>query len=128
MKSIVTLFAIFLATALMQAQEFAFASEAINYGNIEKNADGNRIFEFTNVGEAPLIIKQIKSSCGCTVAEKPNKPILPGEKGEIKISYDTKRLGGFSKVITVFSNAKTERKTLKIKGFIQNTNAVTKVD
>jgi len=116
MKAIVTLFAIFLATNLVKAQEFEFKTEAIDYGKIEKGSDGIRVFEFTNVGEAPLVIKQIKSSCGCAIPEKPTKPIMPGEKGEIKVSYDTKRIGGFSKAFTVFSNAKTERKMLKIKG------------
>ena len=116
MKAIVTLFAIFLATNLVKAQEFEFKTEAIDYGKIEKGSDGIRVFEFTNVGEAPLVIKQIKSSCGCAIPEKPTKPIMPGEKGEIKVSYDTKRIGGFSKAFTVFSNAKTEKKMLKIKG------------
>ena len=118
MKTIVIVFAMFLATSLVQAQEFAFKTEAIDYGKVDKGSNGVRVFEFTNVGEAPLIIKQIKSTCGCTVPEKPNKPIMPGEKGEIKVSYDTKRPGGFSKAITVFSNAKTERKILKLKGFV----------
>lgn len=126
MKTRVLIFAAFLATNLMNAQEFAFTSEAIDYGKIEKNSDGIRVFEFTNVGETPLIIKQIKSSCGCTIPEKPAKPIMPGEKGEIKVSYDTRRIGGFSKAITVYSNAKTERKNLKIKGFVRNDNTVTK--
>jgi hypothetical protein len=45
---------------------------------------------------------------------------MPGEKGEIKISYDTKRLGGFSKSITIFSNAKNARKTIRIKGIVNN--------
>lgn len=116
MKTIVIVFAIFLATSFVQAQEFEFETEAINYGKIKKDSDGIRAFEFTNIGEAPLIIKQIKSSCGCAIPQKPTKPIMPGEKGEIKVSYDTKRIGGFSKAITVFSNAKTERKILKIKG------------
>ena len=43
---------------------------------------------------------------------------MPGEKGQIEVSYDTKRLGGFSKAITIYSNAKQERKMLKIKGYI----------
>ena len=70
-------------------------------------------------GAAPLIIKEIKSTCGCTVPKKPERPIMPGEKGEISISYDTKRPGGFSKAITIFSNAKQERKLLKLKGFVE---------
>ena len=48
----------------------------------------------------------------------PEKPIMPGEKGEIKVSYDTKRVGGFSKAITIFSNAKNARKIIKIKGYV----------
>jgi len=59
-----------------------------------------------------------KSSCGCAVPKKPNHPIMPGDKGQIEVSYNTKRLGGFSKVFTIISNAKTERKNLKIKGYI----------
>jgi hypothetical protein len=43
---------------------------------------------------------------------------MPGEKGEIKVSYDTKRVGGFSKSITIFSNAKKSRKMIKIKGIV----------
>ncbi|WP_075340579.1 DUF1573 domain-containing protein [Tenacibaculum agarivorans] len=100
------------------AQEFKFENETIDYGKIAQGSEGLRVFEFTNIGDAPLIVKQIKSTCGCTVPQKPEKPIMPGEKGSISVSYDTKRLGKFSKAITVFSNAKQERKLLKIKGFI----------
>jgi len=102
----------------VNAQEFKFEKETINYGKIKQASEGLRVFEFTNVGEAPLIIKEIKSSCDCTIPKKPEKPIMPGEKGQIEVAYDTKRPGGFSKAITIFSNAKTERKTLKIKGYI----------
>ena len=95
-----------------------FDKELINYGKIALGSDGTRVFEFTNIGDEPLIITKVKSSCGCTIPKKPEKPIMPGEKGKIEVSYDTKRLGGFSKVITIFSNAKTERKAIKIKGYI----------
>lgn len=118
MMRVLFLFCACLITSFLQAQEFQFDVETINYGKIEKGSDGIRVFEFTNIGDAPLIIKQIKSSCGCAIPEKPTKPIMPGEKGSIKVSYDTKRIGGFSKAITVFSNAKTERKMLKIKGHV----------
>ncbi len=102
----------------MKAQEFQFETASIDYGKITKGDDGVRVFEFTNIGDAPLIITKIKSTCGCTVPKKPEKPIMPGKKGQIAVSYDTKRVGGFSKGITVFSNAKTPQKRLKIKGFV----------
>lgn len=98
--------------------EFKFEKELINYGKIEKNSNGNRIFEFTNVGKSPLIITDIKTSCDCTVPQKPTAPIMPGEKGSIEVSYDTSKIGGFSKQITIFSNAKNTRKQIRIKGFV----------
>ncbi|WP_299670893.1 DUF1573 domain-containing protein [uncultured Polaribacter sp.] len=126
MKAFGSFLVIFLITFSLHAQEFKFEKETIDYGKIVKGSNGERTFVFTNIGDAPLIIKNIQSSCGCTVPEKPEKPIMPGEKGEIKVSYDTKRPGGFSKQITIFSNAKTPRKALKIKGFISNSISLEK--
>lgn len=118
MKKILSFVAVFFLALTVNAQEFKFETETIDYGKIERGSEGSRVFEFTNVGDAPLIIKDIKSTCGCTVPKRPEKPIMPGEKGQIEVSYDTKRIGGFSKAITVYSNAKEERKMLKIKGYI----------
>ncbi|KGL63612.1 DUF1573 domain-containing protein [Polaribacter sp. Hel1_85] len=118
MKVFYTLLFIGLLNFSATAQEFKFEEETINYGKIDKGSNGERVFVFTNVGDQPLIISRIQSSCGCTVPKKPEKPVMPGEKGEIKVSYDTKRVGGFSKSITIFSNAKNERKIIKIKGLV----------
>ncbi|WP_347174621.1 DUF1573 domain-containing protein [Polaribacter uvawellassae] len=98
--------------------EFKFVKELINYGKVVQNSDGHRIFEFTNVGKSPLIIKDIKTSCDCAVPKKPTAPIMPGEKGTITVSYDTSKIGGFSKQITIFSNAKKEVKIIRIRGFV----------
>lgn len=118
MRKILLFVTVFSLALVANAQEFKFETETIDYGKIANGSEGSRVFEFTNIGDAPLIIKDIKSTCGCTVPKRPEKPIMPGEKGKIEVSYDTKRTGGFSKAITVYSNAKTERKMLKIKGYI----------
>ena len=118
MKTITLFFAILFISISFNAQEFKFEEETINYGKIEKASNGERTFVFTNTGDQPLIIEKIKSSCGCTVPKKPSEPVMPGEKGEIKVSYDTKRVGGFSKSITITSNAKNAVKVIKIKGFV----------
>lgn len=97
---------------------FKFEKELINYGKVKQNSDGHRVFEFTNVGKIPLIIKEIITSCDCAVPKKPEAPIMPGEKGKITVSYDTSKLGGFSKQITIFSNAKNSRKIIRIRGFV----------
>ena len=120
MKTLGTLLLVLCATLSINSQEFKFEQETIDYGKIIKGSEGERTFVFINVGDAPLIIQSIKSSCGCTVPKKPENPIMPGEKGEIKVSYDTKRIGGFSKQITILSNAITVRKIVKIKGFVSN--------
>lgn len=112
-----TSLAISQSSASTKAQ-FKFEKEFINYGKIVKNSDGNRVFEFTNIGKSPLIIKEIKTSCDCAIPKKPERPIMPGEKGKIVVSYDTSKVGGFSKQITIFSNARQEIKRLRIKGFV----------
>ena len=121
MKTILSLVAVFFIALSVTAQEFKFEEETINYGKITQGSEKKRVFKFTNIGDAPLIIKRVQSTCGCTVPKKPEQPIMPGKTGEIEVEYDTKRLGGFSKAITVYSNAKEERKMLKIKGSISKT-------
>lgn len=120
MKTLGTLLVVLFISFTMNSQEFKFELETIDYGKISKGSDGARTFVFTNIGDAPIIIENIQSSCGCTVPEKPEKPIMPGEKGEIKVSYDTNKPGRFNKQIIIFSNAKQKRKIVRIKGFVNN--------
>lgn len=106
-------------TAQEKAAKIEFKSETVDYGEITKGSDGVRVFEFTNTGDAPLIISKVSSSCGCTIPKKPEEPILPGKTGEIKVKYDTNRPGPIRKAITVISNADTPTKVLKIKGEVK---------
>jgi len=106
---------------------FKFDKEVIDYGTIVKNADGKRVFTFTNIGKSPLIITNIQSSCGCTVPKKPEAPIMPGAKGEIQVKYATDRVGSFQKSLTITSNASEPIKVVSIKGRVtQLTTAVAK--
>lgn len=97
---------------------FEFVEEVIDYGKIPHKADGKRVFKFKNIGKSPLVISNISSSCGCTVPEKPKDPIMPGKEGEIKVKYDTNRIGGFNKTITINSNASEPVKRIRIKGIV----------
>ena len=122
MKKILTLMLLSLFLLNTNAQErtakIEFESTVIDYGTIEKGSDGVRVFKFTNTGNAPLIVSKVKSSCGCTVPKKPEKPILPGEEGEFQVKYDTNRVNPIRKTITVTSNADTPTVALKIKGTV----------
>ncbi|TRO65563.1 DUF1573 domain-containing protein [Christiangramia sabulilitoris] len=112
---------VFAGMSVAQAQKVAkmeFKSETIDYGEIKKGSDGVRVFEVKNIGDAPLIIEDVKSSCGCTVPKKPENPIMPGETGEIQVKYDTKRVGPIRKTVTVYSNSNEPVKALKIKGAV----------
>ena len=95
-----------IALVALQAQEIAFEQEILDYGDLNKGADGTRSYTFKNSGDQPLVLKLVKPACGCTVAEYPKEPIAPGATGEIKVGYDTKRVGAFNKTIEVHSNAK----------------------
>ena len=125
MKKIVLVLFVGLLGFSLTAQEtkakIEFKSETVDYGQITKGSDGVRVFEFTNTGDAPLIISKVSSSCGCTIPKKPDGPILPGKTGEIQVKYDTNRVGPIRKAITVISNAETPTKVLKIKGEIKAT-------
>jgi hypothetical protein len=122
MKNVMLILFVGLLSLGVFAQEkvakIEFKSDVIDYGTIEKGSDGVRVFEFTNTGDAPLIISNVKSTCGCTVPKKPDGPIMPGETGEISVKYDTNRVNPIRKTITVTSNADTPTVALKIKGLV----------
>lgn len=122
MKQLITILFIGLISFSINAQDkvakIEFKSDVIDYGTIEKGSDGVRVFEFTNTGDAPLIISKVSSSCGCTIPKKPKEPILPGKIGKIEVKYDTKRVNPIRKTITVISNAETPTVALKIKGLV----------
>ncbi len=99
---------------------FSFDTTEIDYGTIQQNDNGERTFKFKNTGDAPIIISQVRTSCGCTVPSySKNEPVLPGETSEIKVKYATNRLGVFNKTITVMSNASEPNKLLHIKGEVK---------
>ncbi len=102
------------------APEITFEKELIDMGTYNQYDDESSRceFKFTNTGKEPLIIEKAKGSCGCTVPEWPKEPIAPGETAVIKINYDEKRVGPYTKTITITSNAKTSPKIVKVKGKI----------
>lgn len=112
----ITLFISFFIFSQEKQAEIKFEVTTIDYGEVEFESDGKRVFKFKNVGTAPLIFKRISSSCGCTIPKKPEKPIEPGDSGEIEVEYDTKRVGIFMKAISVVSNSKNSSIVLRIKG------------
>jgi hypothetical protein len=99
----------------------SFESTVHDYGTIEQGSDGTYEFKFTNDGKTPLILSNVRSSCGCTVPSWTKEPVAPGKDGSIKVVYNTHNLGSFSKTVTVSSNAKNSEVVLQIKGNVTKT-------
>ena len=103
---------------LSSSLEAAFSWEqglTHDFGKITQNQPASHKFVFTNTGNAPLIISTAKGSCGCTVTEYSTEPIAPGSTGMVMATYNAKKLGVFSKTVTVYANT-GEPVTLKVKG------------
>ncbi|MCC9041473.1 DUF1573 domain-containing protein [Myroides sp. M-43] len=128
MKNILALLVLVLTSAVTFAQkgpkiQFKAENNTIDYGTVVRGKDnGIRSFEFTNVGDEPLIITAVRSTCGCTVPSKPEEPILPGQKSKIDVQYNMAP-GKISRTITVESNAVNYTNgvvALRIKGDVVN--------
>jgi len=103
--------------------EFKFESETHDFGKIPLGKPTVYTFTFTNVGEAPIIISKVETTCGCTVPEYSKTPVKSGEKGTIKVTITPSGPAiPFVKSVTLTSNARTTTKVLIIKGqYVEDT-------
>jgi len=96
---------------------------AYDFGKV---TDGEKVvysYRFLNTGKRPLIISSATASCGCTVPEKPEEPVKPGETGFLKVVFNSKgRIGKVHKEITVVSNAYPKFPVLQLTGEVVSTN------
>jgi len=100
--------------------EMTFESETHDFDTLEFGGNGTYDFKFKNTGTEPVIITDAKASCGCTVPTYPKDvPVKPGETQIIKVTYNTKRSGMFTKTVTINSNSKDPIKILTIKGYVR---------
>lgn len=104
----------------VSAQTITFEKNTIDYRTISAGADEHRTFTFKNTGNKPLVLSNVKPSCGCTTPEWTKTAIQPGKTGTIKVKYDTKIKGEFRRSIEVYSNdPKSSRSVLSIKGNVK---------
>lgn len=107
------------AAAKVTGPAATFKSTEMDYGRIKQGAEPLRVFEFTNTGSEPLIISGAQGSCGCTVPTYPKEPIMPGQSSKIEVRYDTQRIGGFTKTVTLTTNEANATRILTIKGEVE---------
>ena len=89
---------------------------AHDFGSIVYGANGRVDFTYTNQGKTPLVISDVKSSCGCTIPTWTKEPVEPGKQGVITIVYNTTFPGPFSKTVVVYSNANNSPVRIVIMG------------
>lgn len=106
-------------SSTVEGASITFAETEHDYGTMNVGADGTYEFVFTNNGTEPLILNNVRSSCGCTVPEWPKEPIPAGMESKIKVIYNTDISGAFSKSISVYTNATEEPVVLIIRGKVE---------
>lgn len=99
-----------------KGEDIWFEEVLHDYGEIPEDGDGSWTFVFKNLGDEPIIINRVRSTCGCTVPAWPRKPIEPEATGEITVEYNTAQAGTFFKSLYVYSSAPNSPVKLQIKG------------
>ena len=128
MKKIILLASAFVFTLAAMAQSkpddvLKVNTETHNFGKIKQGTPVTYYFELTNKSDKPLVVENASASCGCTVPEKPDQPILPGEIGYIKVKFNSEnRQGEAHKTVFVQSNAVPAFPELLLKGQVQPKN------
>jgi hypothetical protein len=106
-------------TAPAAAKTISWNETTHDFGKIMQNDPGAVTFTMKNNGTAPVVITAAKSSCGCTVAEYTKEPVKPGETGVVTATYNTARVGPFTKTVSVTVDGSTQPEVLTIKGIVE---------
>ena len=120
MKQILSILLLFIAfTVVGQGKVeslIKFDKETYAFGKVNQNTPATVEFTFTNTGKAPIIVESATAECGCTTPEYPKTPVMAGKKGKIKVTYDAKTMGSFTKRVTVKLVNVPDSKVLTING------------
>jgi len=95
-----------------------FTESEFDFGTINQGTAVEHVFKFTNTGDAPLVIVNAKSTCGCTVPSYPKTPIAPGDSAEMLVKFNGSGKNQVSKTVTITSNTLQGTETIKIKAFV----------
>ena len=101
-----------------QGAQLKFETLEIDMGNLVYKADATCSFEFFNSGKSPLLVQQVKTSCGCITVQWDKRPIKANKPGRLAIKYNTGHPGRFRKTITVFYNGEESPQVLSVKGSV----------
>lgn len=104
----------------VNAPVFEFKEPIYTFGTIQEGEKVEHLYEFTNTGKSPLIISDVQASCGCTTPEFTKEPVKPGEKGTIKVIFNSQgQRGKQQKIISILSNAHPRLNHVQLKGEVK---------
>lgn len=104
-------------SASQNGPKITFKEAEYNFGEIQQGEKVEHVFTFENSGTEPLILSNVKTTCGCTATDWPRDPIAPGSKGEIKVKFNSAgKMSRQNKVVTVISNAVNSQEKVKLVG------------
>ncbi|MCF8714963.1 DUF1573 domain-containing protein [Joostella atrarenae] len=109
--------------AAKQLPVMQFEETEFDFGNIPQGQTVEKVFKFKNTGDAPLVVTDAKSSCGCTIPKKPEAPVAPGETGEILVKYNGSGRNAVTKTVTITANTEKGTEQLRIKAFVEPKDA-----
>ncbi len=116
--ALILVFSVFQANAQTGAH-IKFEKLVHDFGQLTQGDPASIEFKFSNTGDAPLLLSNVRSSCGCTIPTWPHEEIAPGKSGSITVKYDSNRVGPINKTVTVESNAVNNSVVLKISGEVK---------
>ena len=106
-------------TPVSNTDLIAWSTETYEFGSIAQAVPATAEFVLTNEGKQPIIITDVKKTCGCTVPAYSDEPIMPGESSTIKATYNAKKAGPFTKTIKVYTTLSDQPILLKLKGEVE---------
>ena len=98
---------------------FTWEQQTYDFAEIPQGKPVTTVFNYSNNGELPLVISNVQTSCGCTVADYTKDPVLPGKTGFVKVTYNAANSGAFNKAVTITANTEAGSQVLFIKGKVQ---------
>ena len=108
-----------LTTQPAEPKNIAWNETTHDFGKVKQNDPTEATFTFKNTGETPVVVTSARSSCGCTVAEYTKEPVKPGATGTVKATYNSARVGAFTKTVTVTFEGNSAPDVLTIKGEVE---------
>jgi len=106
------------ATDNLAKAYFSPEKKTVDFEKVKMGTSKTIELAFTNTGNKTLVLKDVHTTCGCTVVDWPRDPFLPGKSGVIKLTYNPTEEGPFNKTVTIYTNAENSKEVIQVEGIV----------